>query len=157
MADRNYTSTTFCDDCDMWRRICGICGDSITQGWRADDEYFCDMCSDKVDDLVVVDSDGVEHGNLTLEQAYHVANEMPDDEDPWNDSIYWTTWEDDTCECYTEPQEFQIEVDVVTTRYYTVTATTPEQAIGKYKLGEAEWAEDWEFDPEEMENSARIS
>ena len=126
--------SVFCDTCEALRRICAGCGKGpLLEGWLADDEYFCEPCGAKVDDCTIMDSEGVERTGLTLPQCYEVLGG-----DEGSDDVYYTEWEagEDSCDC--KGREYVIEVDVIVTRKYLVDADSKEEAMAKYKAGQAE-------------------
>ena len=147
--------SVYCDTCEAMRRICAGCGKGpLLEGWLADDEYFCEPCGDKVDDCAATDSEGVERTGLTLPQCYEVLGG-----DAGSDDVYYTEWEagEDSCDC--KGREYVIEVDVIVTRKYLVDADSKEEAMTKYKAGQAEidGLNDEMADWEEQPQTARVS
>ena len=140
----------YCETCEALRRICAGCGKGpLLEGWLADSEYFCEPCGDQVDDCAAIDSEGIERTGLTLPQCYEVLGG-----DEGSDDVYYTEWEagEDSCNC--QGREYVIEVDVTVKRRYLVDADNVDDALVKYKAGQAEIdglndeMADWEEDNE---------
>ena len=159
--------SVYCDTCEAMRRICAGCGKGpLLEGWLADDEHFCEPCGAKVDDCAATDSAGVEQTGLTLPQCYEVLGG-----DEGSDDVYYTEWgggtpaggllqgevNEDSCTC--KGREYVIEVDVIVTRKYLVDADSKEDAMAKYKAGQAEIdaLNDEMADWEEQEDTAWVS